>query len=331
MRGLRIGRSRPEELRHVSEGALGRVNRAASPATGPAAPRPPRRRFYLSDSPWVWLAPLIVILAAFAVYPLFYNIWLSFHEFVPRRRALEYVGTENWVTLWNDSRVWGALQVTLAYTGICLAIQLVLGMGIALLLDSDDPGFGLLRGVLTLTLVIPPAITGMMFLLMEDAQFGILPYVLRWLGVMSPQGQILSDPNLALAGVMLADIWQWTPFMVLIFMAGLRALPRDPFESAMIDGANVFQVFFRLTLPMMWKVIAIAVLIRGIDLFRTFDYVYVMTSGGPGTATYTLSLYAWQQTFSFIKWGYGASISLLALVIIVVAANIFVAVARLRW
>jgi multiple sugar transport system permease protein len=290
-----------------------------------------RRRFYLSDSPWPWLAPLIIILAVFALYPLFYNIWLSFHEFAPRRRALEYVGTKNWETLWNDTRMWGALWVTLAYTLICLVIQLVLGMAIALLLDSDDPGFSLLRGIMTLTLVIPPAITGMMFLLMEDAQFGILPYVLRWIGALDPQSTILSNPRLALAGVMLADIWQWTPFMVLIFMAGLRALPRDPFESAMIDGAGPIQVFVRLTLPMMWKVIAIAVLIRGIDLFRTFDYVYVMTSGGPGTATYTLSLYAWQQTFSFIKWGYGAAISLVALVIIVVAANIFVWATRLRW
>lgn len=303
----------------------------AAPPMSNGTPHRRRRRFYLSDSPWLWLAPLVIILAAFALYPLFYNIWLSFHEFAPMKRRLLYVGGENWVKIWNDSRMWGALWVTLAYTGICLVIQTVLGMAIALLLDSDDPGFGLLRGVLTLTLVIPPAITGMMFLLMEDAQFGILPYVLRWIGAMDQTGTILSNPNLALAGVMLADIWQWTPFMVLIFMAGLRSLPRDPFESAMIDGAGPIQVFWRLTLPMMWKVIAIAVLIRGIDLFRAFDYVYVMTSGGPGTATYTLSLYAWQQTFSFIKWGYGASISLVALVIIVVAANIFVAVTRLRW
>lgn len=286
---------------------------------------------YISDSPWLWLAPLVLMLLVFALYPLFYNIWLSFHEFVPRERGLAYVGTENWQRLFNDPRMWGALWVTLAYTGACLAIQVVLGMAIALLLDSDDKGFGLLRAILTLTLVIPPAITGMMFLLMEDAQFGLIPFTLRALGLMAPTGQILADPSRALAGVMLADIWQWTPFMVLIFVAGLRALPRDPFESAMIDGANPLQVFVRLTLPMMWKVIAIAVLIRGIDLFRTFDYVYVMTSGGPGTATYTLSLYAWQQTFSFIKWGYGASISLFALFIIVVAANIFVYFARLRW
>ena len=304
----------------------------SAPAGGQEKRRPPRTaRRYISDSPWIWLSPLLAMLLVFALYPFFYNIWLSLHEFVPRQRGLAWVGFDNWAKLFDDSRMWGALWVTLAYTGICLAIQLVLGMGIALLLDSDDRGFGLLRALLTLTLVIPPAITGMMFLLMEDAQFGLIPFVLRSLGLMAPTGQILADPKLALAGVMIADIWQWTPFMVLIFIAGLRAMPRDPFESAMIDGASAFQIFRRLTLPMMSKVIAIAVLIRGIDLFRTFDYVYVMTSGGPGTSTYTLSLYAWQQTFSFIKWGYGASISLFALFIIVVAANIFVYATRLRW
>ena len=315
-------------------GQAGDLQRRKAAAVAPKASRPDgpaKRRRYVSDTPWPWLMPLVAILATFAIYPLFYNIWLSFQEFLPRKRQLAYVGLENWSTMFADARMWDALQVTLAYTGICLVIQVVLGMAIALLLDSDEPGFGLLRGVLTLTLVVPPAITGMMFLLMEDAQFGLIPFVLKSLGLMGAGGVILYSPTWALWGVMLADTWQWTPFMVLIFLAGLRALPKEPFESAMIDGANAFQTFTRLTLPMMWRVIAIAVLIRGIDLFRTFDYVYVMTSGGPGTATYTLSLYAWQQTFSFIKWGYGAALSLFTLVIIVLAANVFVRVARLKW
>lgn len=286
-------------------------------------------RFMLSDHAWPWLAPLIAMLLVFALYPFFYNIWLSFHEFVPRKRALKWVGTENWVKLFEDTRMWGALGITLLYTAVCLVIQLVLGLGIALLLDSDDPGYGFLRGVLTLTLVIPPAITGMMFLLLEDAQFGVFTYALESLGIISQP--ILANPSTALIGVMIADIWQWTPFMVLIFLAGLRAMPPEPFESALIDGASGWQIFRRLTLPMLGKVIAIAVLIRGIDLFRTFDYVYVMTSGGPGTATYTLSLYAWQQTFSFIKWGYGATISLFSLLVILIVANLFVFFTKLRW
>ncbi|WP_434055963.1 MAG: sugar ABC transporter permease [Roseibium sp.] len=283
------------------------------------------------DSPVPWLAPLVAMLVVFTIYPLFYNIWLSFHEYAPFKRQLVYVGTENWSTLVNDPRFWEALSVTFTYFFVLLAIQVVLGMIIALLLDSDEPGFGLLRGLLTLTLVIPPAITGMMFLLMEDPEFGVLTYLLESMGILSGQDPILATSSTALAGVMLADIWQWTPFMVLIFLAGLRSLPQEPYEAAMLDGASAFQTFRRITLPMMSKVIAVAVLIRGIDLFRAFDYMFVMTSGGPGTSTYTLSLYAWQQTFSFIKWGYGATLSLVSLVLILVIANLFIWIAKVRW
>ena len=288
-------------------------------------------RFMISDHPLPWLLPLVVILVVFALYPFFYNIFLSFHEFVPRKRGLEFVGLDNWVQLFSDLRMWNAFYVTVFYTAVCLIIQLVLGMAIALLIDSDDLGYGVLRGLLTLTLVIPPAITGMMFLLMEDAQFGLITWLLEGAGLLDPTTPILATSSTAIWGVILADVWQWTPFMVLIFIAGLRSLPSDPFESAMIDGASALQIFRRITLPMMGKVIAIAVLIRGIDLFRLFDYVYVMTSGGPGIATYTLSLYAWQQTFSFVKWGYGATISLFSLIVILLVANLFVKLARVRW
>jgi multiple sugar transport system permease protein len=291
----------------------------------------PARRWFLSDHPLPWLLPLIAILIVFAIYPLFYNIWLSFHEYVPFRRRVEYVGWANWIQLFNDPRLLSALTVTFTYFFAALAIQLVLGMALALLLDADEPGFGLLRGVLTLTLVIPPAVTGMMFLLMQDPQFGVLSWVLDAIGVLSPETPILATSSLALWGVLLADVWQWTPFMVLIFLAGLRALPQEPYEAAMLDGASWWTTFRRITLPMMGKVIAVAILIRGIDLFRVFDYIFVMTSGGPGEATYTLSLYAWQQTFSFIKWGYGATLSLLMLAIVLVMANLFIWLAKVRW
>ena len=289
------------------------------------------RRWVSSDSPAPWLAPLVAMLIAFTVYPLIYNVWLSFHEYAPFKRRLVYVGWENWTTLLADARFWESLSVTFAYFSIALAIELVLGMIIALLLDSDAPGFGLLRALLTLTLVIPPAITGMMFLLLEDPEFGVLTYVLEAVGLLDGTSPILATPATALAGVMLADVWQWTPFMVLIFIAGLRSLPSEPYEAAMLDGASAFQIFRRITLPLMSKVIAVAVLIRSIDLFRAFDYMFVMTSGGPGTSTYTLSLYAWQQTFSFIKWGYGATISIVSLLLILIIANLFIRIAKVRW
>lgn len=284
-----------------------------------------------SDHPMPWLFPMVAMLVVFTIYPLVYNIWLSFHEYAPMQRELVYVGTQNWQTLWADARFWGAMRVTLVYFAVVLAIELALGMALALLLDSDAPGFGFLRAILTLTLVIPPAITGMMFLLLQDAEFGVLTYVLQSIGLIDRASPILSTPATALAGVMLADVWQWTPFMVLILLAGLRSLPAEPFEAAVLDGASPAQIFRRITLPLMSKVIAVAVLIRGIDLFRVFDYVFVMTSGGPGTATYTLSLYAWQQTFSFIKWGYGATISLVMLAMILAIANLFIWRSKVRW
>lgn len=289
------------------------------------------KRIAISDSPWPWLAPLIALLLVFTVYPLLYNLWLSFHEFVPKRRALKFVGTANWLQLWEDARFWGSLGVTFGYFIIALVIEIVLGMAIALLLDAELPGFGILRAVLSMTLVIPPAIAGMMFLLMQDPQFGVLTYALTELGLLDKSNPILATTSTALAGVLVAEIWQWTPFMVLIFMAGLRSLPTEPYEAAMIDGASSVQMFRCLTLPMMSRVIAVAVLLRGIDLFRVFDYVFVMTSGGPGTATYSLSLYAWQQTFSFLKWGYGATLSLTSLIIIMVLANLFIRITKVRW
>ncbi|MCY4197257.1 MAG: sugar ABC transporter permease [Rhodobacteraceae bacterium] len=289
------------------------------------------KRILTGDSALPWLAPLLAMLVVFTIYPLIYNIWLSFHEYAPFRRRLEPVGTDNWQALFSDERFWDSLSVTFTYFGVVLIIQVVLGMAIALLLDSEQKGFGVLRALLTLTLVIPPAITGMMFLLIEDPEFGVLTWLLESLGILDGTQPILATGSTALMGVMLADIWQWTPFMVLIFLAGLRSLPPEPYEAAMLDGASSWQTFRRITLPLMGKVIAVAVLIRGIDLFRIFDYMFVMTSGGPGTSTYTLSLYAWQQTFSFIKWGYGATISLVSLILILVIANLFIWVARVRW
>ncbi len=289
------------------------------------------RRMVSSDHPLPWLAPLIAMLVVFTIYPLIYNIWLSFHEYAPFKRRLVYVGWENWSLLMADERFWESLTVTFTYFFVVLTIELVLGMLLALLLDSEEPGFGLLRALLTLTLVVPPAITGMMFLLIEDPEFGVLSYVLEQVGIIDSTTPILATGSTALLGVMLADVWQWTPFMVLIFLAGLRALPPEPYEAAMLDGASAIQTFRRITLPLMSKVIAVAVLIRGIDLFRIFDYVFVMTSGGPGTATYTVSLYAWQQTFSFIKWGYGATISLVTLALILIIANLFIWRAKVRW
>ena len=174
----------------------------------------------------------------------------------------------------------------------------------------DRRGYGILRALMTLPLVVPPAVTGLMFLLLEDNQYGVLSYYLGAFGIIDPNKPILGTTALALPGVMLTDIWQWTPFMVLIFHAALSALPREPFEAAAIDGAGAIAAFRHLTLPMLGRVIALAVLLRGIDLFRIYDYIYVMTSGGPGgTATETISYYA-GKIFGLANFPYSATLSI---------------------
>jgi len=270
------------------------------------------------------------MILAFGIYPLIYAVWLTMNQQNRFTRKIEFIGAQNWVKAFGDERLWGSLSVTVVYTVTCLLIQVALGIGIALLLDSERRGYGFLRALMTLPLVVPPAVTGLMFLLMEDAQFGVLAYYLGLIGLADPSNPILANRWMALPGVMLADIWQWTPFMVLIVLAGLRALPKEPFEAAAIDGASARQSFFHLTLPMLGRVLAVAVLIRTIDLFRIYDYIYAMTGGGPGTVTETLSFYA-GRAFGVADFSYAATLSLITLIALNLICFLFIKLARVKF
>jgi multiple sugar transport system permease protein len=304
-------------------------------ATAVAEQREGRRasalpRWLTGDHPLPWLAPLVAMILAFGIYPLIYAIWLTMNQQNRFTRKVEFVGGQNWVKALGDERMWNALGVTATYTIVCLVVQIALCMGMALLLDSERRGYGLLRSLMTLPLVVPPAVTGLMFLLMEDAQFGVLAYYLRLIGLADPANPILANAGTALAGVMLADIWQWTPFMVLIILAGLRALPKEPYEAAAIDGAGPVQAFWYLTLPMLGRVLAVAVLIRTIDLFRIYDYIYAMTAGGPGTVTETLSFYA-GRAFGVADFSYAATLSLITLIALNLICFTFIKLARVKF
>ncbi|MFO1057489.1 MAG: sugar ABC transporter permease [Dongiaceae bacterium] len=288
-------------------------------------------RFLTFEHPFPWLLPSTALLLVFGVYPLLYAIWLSLHRRHPVTRLNLWSPGWNWSKLLADDRVWGAIGHTYLYTGAALVIELVLGMAIALLLDSERRGFGLMRALMTLPLVVPPAVTGMMFLLMLDGSFGVLSRGLYATGILSPETPILATASTAFLGILLADVWQWTPFMVLIMLAGLRALPKDPFEAAAIDGASATQAFFRLTLPLMSRIIALAVLIRGVDLFRIYDYVKVMTDSGPGTATETLTSYAGTIYFKNADFPYASTVALLTLALLIVTANLFIKLFRVRF
>jgi multiple sugar transport system permease protein len=287
--------------------------------------------FLTSEHPFPWLAPITAMLLVFGVYPLLYALWLSLHKRNPATRISLWDPAYNWLKILTDDRMWGAIGHTYLYTIVAIVIELVLGLLIALLLDTDRKGYGVLRALMTLPLVVPPAVTGMMFLLMMDGSFGVFSRGLYALGIISPSAPILANSGTALIGILITDIWQWTPFMVLIMMAGLRALPKDPYEAAAIDGATPFQAFFKLTLPMLSKIIAIAVLIRGVDLFRIYDYVKVMTEGGPGTATETLTAYAGTIYFKNADFPYASTIALFTLVLVVLTSSIFIKIFKVKF
>lgn len=288
-------------------------------------------RWITSEHPLPWLLPVTSLLVVFGLYPILYSLWLSFFKRNPATRKEKFMPSYNWEKLLTDDRVWDAIQITFTYAFIALALQLILGLAIALILDTDKKGFGILRALMTLPLVVPPAVTGMMFLLMYDSSFGVISNALYSLNLLSPSAPILGTGSTALWGVIVADTWQWTPFMVLIMLAGLRALPREPFEAASIDGATGFQSFVFLTLPMMSKIIALAVLIRGIDLFRIFDYVKVMTDSGPGTATETLTAYAGTVYFKSANFPYASTVALGTLILVLLTATLFIKIFKVRF
>jgi multiple sugar transport system permease protein len=304
------------------------MSTAVLPAVKSRTPWLPR--FFSSESPFPWLFPASAMMVVFGIYPLLYAIWLSLNRRVPGTRRVVFDPMFNLNKLFGDERVLDAIFNTFTYTIIALIIQLVLGLAIALLLDSDRKGYGILRALMTLPLVMPPAVTGMMFLLMLDGSFGVLSAGLFWSGLVDPQYPVLATADTAMAGVLMAEVWQWTPFMVLIMLAGLRSLPKEPFEAAAIDGATPIQAFMKLTLPMMSRVIAIAVLIRGIDLFRAFDYIKVMTDSGPGTATETLTSYAGRVYFGGADFYYASTIALLTLIIVIIVSSLFMKIFKVR-
>lgn len=290
-----------------------------------------RTPFWSPEGPFIWMLPAVLLLLIYSVYPLVYNIWTSFHEFDPTIRDFVWVGGENWATLFSDGRALNAVRVTVVYGVLALSIELTLGLAIAMLLDAGVYARGLWQSLLILPMVTPPAVVGLMFRLLEHSEFGVISWLLYGSGLLTKQEPLLGGTGqYALFGVLLADIWQWTPFCILILLAGLKSLPIEPLEAAEVDGANGWQKFWQVKLPLLRNVLAIVILFRIIDLYRVFDYIYVMTSGGPGQRTETISYYAY-QTYVFINWGYTATLGVAILVVIWVSAFIYTRLFHVEW
>lgn len=296
------------------------------------ASRPAKRGlFWSAQNPLWYLLPAVVLLLLYSIFPLVSNLWNSFREFDPVAKQFDFVGFDNWARLFTDTRALNAIGITLRYGLLALLVELVLGMVIALVLDAGVYGRGLWQTLLILPMVTPPAVAGLIFRLLEHSEWGVISWILYGTRLIAPAEPLLGGTGRhALAGVLLVDVWQWTPFCTLIFLAGLKALPIEPLEAAEVDGANPWQKFWHVKLPLMSSVISIVVLFRIIDLYRLFDYIYIMTAGGPGLRTETLSYYAY-TTYQLIDWGYTATLGVAILVIIWLTTYIYTRVFHVQW
>ena len=273
----------------------------------------------------VFLTPALIFLLVLLVGPFAYMLGVSFTDLsyaLPDRDG-NFVGFDNYRRLMREDPVfWDSFRTTLTFVFGVVTVEFVLGFALALLLFHHVRRR---RFVLTLVLIpmmLAPVAVGLMWKLMLQGEFGMLTYYLRGMGLMGPQTAPLSDLRLVLPSVMLIDVWEWTPFVTLVFLAGLLSLPREPFEAAIMDGAGPLAVFRDITLPLMRPIIALVLLLRGIDAFKEFDKVFILTGGGPGISTELLSIYTWRVNFRDWDLGYGAVCAFMVYLVVLILCAI---------
>lgn len=268
------------------------------------------------------LLPATVLLVGLTLFPFIVSLVLSFTDYsLLRPGQTKFIFLDNYVELMKTDEFWIALRVTVVFTILAVFIQVVLGVIFATLLHNENTNVSLLRTLYLLPLAITPIAATFTFRLMFNPSLGVLNYFVKLLGF-QPQAW-LASPNTAMLSLIIVDTWQWTPFILLICLGGLSSLPSEPFEAAKVDGASTWQIFTKITLPMLYPFIALALLFRSIDAFKTFDIIYVLTSGGPGILTRTLNLYAFKHGIEYLSMGYAGSIAIVMLIITIVVAQIF--------
>jgi multiple sugar transport system permease protein len=276
--------------------------------------------------PYILLAPALLLVLAVVVYPLFYGLRESFLGFRFGRETGS-VGAQNYRDLWGDAEFRDALWVTAKFVVLAVSLETVLGLGLALLAARELPLVRLARLVLILPMIITPIVVGIVFRLIYASDVGLLTTLSHKLFGGGPVF-ILDKGWSAFLGLVLLDVWEWTPLMFLILLAGIQSLPVEPFEAARVDGAGAWRTFRDHTLPMLRPVLAVAIVLRTIDAFTTFDQIFVLTGGGPGTSTQLISIYGYNTAFKFSEYGYGAAMLLAVAVLVLVFSALAVKLIR---
>ena len=269
---------------------------------------------------YVWLLPLVFFLFVIELWPFLKMLYQSFHHLSFTQPALngEFAGLGNYRKAMNSESMMSSVGLTLKYMLIALPLEVLLAIFFSVLLSYHLKLKKYVLPILLIPMILAPIVVGLSAKLNLNPDFGIIGIFLKNIGI-SPSG-LLTSANTAFLTIIVVDIWQWTPFLIMIFLASILAMPKEPFEAALIDGADRFQIFRYLTLPFLTPIIIIGILLRLTDAYKLFDQVYIMTGGGPGSSTELLTIFAYKLNFKFWNLGYGsAAVAILFLISFIIS------------
>jgi len=282
-----------------------------------------RRRYYR------FIIPALVVIGAVIVFPWLFTLWMSAFDWTIGREA-HFVGFDNYAALASNQRFLEAVARTFYFTVLAVIAPLVLGTIAALIFHRQFPFRGMLRGIFVMPMMATPVAVALVWTMMFHPQQGVLNYLLSLFGL--PPSLWVYSQTLVIPSLVLVEVWHWTPLVMLIVLGGLAALPTEPYESARMDGASEWQLFRYITLPLVMPFLLVAAVIRTIDALKTFDTIYVITNGGPGTASETINLYLYLQAFAFYNIGNASAVVVIFFVIVLALAVLLLYVReRTRW
>jgi multiple sugar transport system permease protein len=289
-----------------------------------------RRRRQQDRSKHIFLLPAALLILVFSIFPLLFSLALSFLSWDLSRLTggIRWIGLNNFVTLASDQRFWNAARVTATFVLGAVVLEYGLGLGVALLVNRDIRFKRFFRVIFLMPMMLTPAAVGYVGRMLFNESMGPVNNIIQSLG--GPFIPWTSSPTLALPSLMLIDAWEWTPFMFIVLLAGLQSLPTEVFEAATVDGASTWQTFRFITFPLIIPTSVTVVLIRGLEAFKLFDIVAVMTGGGPGNATESVTWYTYLTALTYGRLGYASALAYSLLIMVIIFSMAFLAIMQRR-
>ncbi|XQY91599.1 carbohydrate ABC transporter permease [Metabacillus sp. HB246100] len=265
---------------------------------------------------FLFLLPAIVIFLLFTVYPLLYALFTSFFDLNYLKGDRFFLGLENYKNVLSDQVFWVAVRNTVLFVLVAVTLEVIVGVIVALLFNVQFKGVSIIRSIVLLPMLLPPITVALTWKMMYEYDYGVINYILTSFGL--PAIEWLSSPSWAMISIIITDVWQWTPFVFLIILASLQGIPKELYESAQVNGANAWQCTRFVTLPLIKPAIFLVLLLRTIETFQVFEKMYVLTGGGPGNATETITFYIYRYGFKYFETGYATAATIIMVGIIVI-------------